>query len=456
MINRAMAPQITEHAKFILPKIQRVTLSNGIKGLCIEKTKLPMVQFMLILSVGSILEADGKSGLAHLTSVLIDEGAGGMTSLELNNQFEMLGSSIQITATHEFMYFTLVSLEDKFAETLALLEKIINSPHFEQHEFQREKSKVQAQLLHLKNEPDSIADKLFEEQVFGPHNKIGHFNLGNEKDIESLTNEDVINFYQSYLASGKADFVYAGSLNKKELKILAEKYLGNLSGGSKIKTPKFIMPEKKRRLYFVNKPEAMQTEIRLGNLIGKRKDDDYYAKVVMNSILGGQFNSRINFMLRETKGYTYGATTTFSYRKKLGYFLLTTSVQSEHTIEALYDIFYELKQIKEKISAEELEAAKLSIGRKFPSSFETYYQLVSSLSAFFIYDLPLFYFNEYLTHLKNVTVDDALNAAKNHIKENEMVIVLVGDKNQFMNGFAQFGFDEIVELDDYGEPLSSL
>jgi len=453
MIDRTAPPQIIEQAKFQLPEIQLITSEGGMKGLFIQKTKLPMVQFTLIVSTGCVLDEEGKSGLANLTAILIDEGAGGLNALELNNQFEMLGSSIQISINHEFMYFTILSLEEKFGETLSLLGKILSEPHFERNDFLREKSKVLAQLLQLKDEPDSIADRLFEEQVFGAHNKFGHFNLGKEKDIELLSNEDVKNFYQSFISSGRSGFVCAGSLNVDVLKRFIDQYVDNFGEEKSVSKPAFLLPVKKRCLIYVNKNDAQQTEIRVGNLSGERSDSDFYAKTVMNTILGGQFNSRINHKLRETKGYTYGASSYFAYRTETGYFLLTTSVQSKHTLEAMQDIFYELKQIKETISVEELEAAKLSIIRRFPSNFETYYQLASGLNTLHTYDLQPSYFNEYISNVQKVTIDDALTSAKQNIKDEAMVVVLVGDKTQFVNQFDEFGFDEIIEMNEDGERL---
>ena len=456
MINRTTPPPIKEQATFHLPEIQHISLASGLKGLFIEKSKLPMVQFMYVVSTGSAMDADGKSGLANLTAILIDEGAGGLTSLELNNKFELLGSSIHISINHEFMYFTILSLEEKFSETLSLLGKILSEPHFEQSEFLREKSKVQAQLLHLKNEPDSIADRIFEEQIFGPNSKLGLFNLGKEKDINSLTNEDVKKFYQQFIAAGKAGFVCAGSLKIDALKILVEKYLNNSLEAEQADVSIPVVSAKKRRCYFVHKADAQQTEIRIGNLSGKRSGADFYAKTVMNTVLGGQFNSRINYKLRETKGFTYGATSYFAYRREAGYFLLTTSVQSEHSIEALQDILWELNQIKTTMSEHELESAKLSIIRKYPSNFETYYQLAAGLNTLYTYDLPSSYFNEYLSNVKSVSVDDALSAAKNNIKDEEIVAVLVGDKSKFIDQLDEFRFDEIYEMNEDGEPLISL
>ncbi|MFA6979139.1 MAG: pitrilysin family protein [Ignavibacteriaceae bacterium] len=456
ILDRTTPPQIVEQTKFHLPQIQHIVSESGMKGLFIQKTKLPMVQFTLIISSGSVLEDAGKSGLANLTAILIDEGAGGLTSLELNNQFEMLGSSIHISINHEFMYFTLVSLEEKFGETLALLNKILNKPHFEEKEFLREKSKVLAQLMQINDEPDTIADKIFEEKVFGSENKLGHFNLGKEKDVESLTNEDVINFYHSHIASDKAGFICAGSLSSEDLKKYVNQFVDNFGIAKTAPVPEFISPIKKRRMYFVHKADAQQTEIRIGNLSDKRSNGDFYAKTVMNTILGGQFNSRINFKLRETKGFTYGASSLFSYRKEKGYFLLTTSVQAEHTIEAVQDILYELNQIKETITTDELEAAKLSIIRRFPSNFETYYQLASGLNTLYIYNLQPSYFNEYLSNIRSVTVDDALNAAKKHILDEEIIVVLVGDKTQFAGKPVDFNFNEVIELNESGDVSISL
>ncbi len=415
-----------------------------------------MGQFTLIVSTGCVLDADGKSGLANLTAILIDEGAGGLTSLELNNQFEMLGSSIHISINHEFMYFTLVSLEEKFKETLSLLNKILNKPHFEEKEFLREKSKVLAQLMQIKDEPDTIADKIFEEKVFGSENKLGHFTLGKEKDVQSLTNQDVKNFYNSHIASDRAGFICAGSLSSDTLKEYVNQFIDNFGIAKPSPLPEFNPILKKRRLYFVNKPDSQQTEIRIGNLSNKRSNGDFYAKTVMNTILGGQFNSRINYKLRETKGFTYGANSLFSYRKEKGYFLLTTSVQSEHTIEAVQDIFYEFNQIKATITSDELEAAKLSLIRRFPSNFETYYQLAAGLNTLYIYNLQPSYFNEYIPNIRSVTIDDAVNAAQKHILDDEIVAVLVGDKTQFADKLGEFNFDEIVELNESGNVAISL
>ena len=455
VLDRTTPPEIVEQSKFHLPEIQHIVSDGGMKGLFIQKTKLPMVQFTLIVSTGCVLDAEGKSGVANLTAILIDEGAGGLTSLELNNQFEMLGSSIHISINHEFMYFTLVSLEEKFGETLALLNKILTKPHFEEKEFLRERSKVLAQLLQIKDEPDTIADKVFETHVFGSQNKLGHFNLGNEKEVESLTNEDVINFYRSHISYDKAGFICAGSLSSDELKSLVNQFIDKFGEAKDSALPAFVPPVKKRCLYYVHKPEAQQMEIRVGNLSDKRSNGDFYAKTVMNTILGGQFNSRINFKLRETKGFTYGASSLYSYRKEMGYFLLTTSVQSEHTIEAVQDIFIEFNQIKESITNDELEAAKLSIIRRFPSNFETYYQLASGLNTLFIYNLKPSYFNEYISKIRSVTVDDAINAAKKHIVNEEMVVVLVGNKIHFADHLSEFNFDEITELNECGDALTS-
>lgn len=455
-LDRTTPPQIVEQAKFHLPKIEEIISDSGMKGLSIRKTKLPMVQFTLIISSGSVLEDEGKSGLANLTAILIDEGAGGLTSLELNNQFEMLGSSIQISINHEFIYFTIVSLEEKFSDTLVLLSKILNQPHFEETEFMRERSKVLAQLLQIKDEPDTIADKIFEEKVFGVENKLGHFNLGKEEEVKILTNEDVRNFYRSHISSDKAGFICAGSVSSETLKNLVNQFVDNFGKANPTEASPFIQPNKKRRFYFVHKPDAQQTEIRIGNLSDKRSNGDFYAKTVMNTILGGQFNSRINFKLRETKGFTYGANSLFSYRKERGYFLLTTSVQSEHTIDAVQDIFYELNQIKESITTDELEAAKLSIIRRFPSNFESYYQLAAGLNTLYIYDLLPSYFDEYLSNIRSVTNDDALNAAKKNILEDEIVVVLVGNKEQFINKLNEFNFDEVEELNESGNPVIAL
>jgi len=450
-IDRNNPPQTSETINFHAPEIKVVTPVNSVEGLFIKKKNLPIVQFRLIFAAGSVYDFTGKRGLANLASVLIDEGAGGMTALELNNRFEMLGASIHIGVDHEFLYLTLLSLEEHFEETMELLGKIIAAPHFDEKEFLREKSKVLTNLARLKDEPDSLADKLFEEQIFGFEIPLGKFETGKIEETSTIANSDVRTFYEQVIVPGILGFSCAGSIEEAKLIELVDKNI-KLQKNTGEKYQSGLEREKKRRrLFYTHKEGAAQTEIRVGNIASKRKEKDFFAKSVLNTLLGGQFNSRLNFKLREEKGFTYGITSHFLHKADTGYFNVSTSVQSENTIEALHDIFTELEKVKRDVALEEVEAAKLSMMRKYPSGFETFSQLLSGLTTIFTYDLPLTFFDDYLRNIESVTTEQVIETAQMNISEDDRIIVLVGDKKSFLPQIDRFGFDEIIEADEYGE-----
>ncbi len=198
----------------------------------------------------------------------------------------------------------------------------------------------------------------------------------------------------------------------------------------------------------------MQTEIRIGHVTSKRDEESFFKRNILNMVLGGQFSSRINLNLREDKGYTYGAFSQFIYFKESAYFYSSTSVGLDNTANAIKEILHELNNIRKGITFEELEFAKSSVIRKFPSNFESYRQIAGNLTGKILFSLPDNYFNTYLERIKKITLEEVNETAKETIFPFDVTVLLVGDKTKLIPQLKEAGYTQITEVDVNGKVLS--
>ena len=450
MINRKIKPSPLGKIKFSLPRINEFTQKNGLKILFVKKDNLPLVQFLLLCNAGSIFDPEGKIGLSNLTAMTLDEGADEYDALQLSDEIDMLGSHLSIRSGEDNIIISLQTLKENSDRSFELLGKIITQPHFKEEDFQREKRKVLTAILQRKDNPDEVAEHIFEYNLYGNESPYSNLFLGKEKDINSITAEDARNFYNKLLTAGNSALIVVGDTSKQEIDKLIDKYLSNW----KTQVPDINkIPEPQRKgscIVFCNKENAMQSEIRIGHLASKRNEGNYFAKLLLNTVLGGQFTSRINLNLRENKGYTYGAFSRFNYYKHQAHFYVSTSVSTENTGNAIREILSELKRIGEGVTDDELEFAKSSLIRKFPSNFETYSQVAGNLTGKVIFSLPEDYFNTYIDNLRAVTKDDVNEAAANEIFSEETLIAVVGDKSKVREQLNEFPNSVFVEVDSEG------
>ena len=445
MIDRSIAPIPGKSLIFKIPEIQRMHLSNGLDINHVYREKLPIIYAEIIVFSGSKLDPFEKKGLSYLTSLLIDEGAGDYNSLQLNEEFQKLGTILSINSDHDTIILSVLSLTEHFNRSLELLSKIILQPRFEEKDFEREKKKVLDRILQLKDEPSFIASSVFEKKVFDK-TYYAYSEIGYESTVPRITIDDIRNFYKNTITASNAKAIVIGNINDTEAMKLFNKYFSNWNSSSN-NGQLFTPPERsKTNCYFVHKSDSNQTEIRIGHIAKKRNAEDYYAMRVMNTILGGQFSSRINHLLREVKGFTYGANSSFHFYRESGLFEVSTAVNIENTGEAILDILTELKNIRENITREEIDFAKSYMIKQFPSRFETYTQIAKNYESLIIHSLPEDDLKNYIENLTGVGSDEVHAAALNNIYPDELVIVAVGDKakiyDQLKNAFQK----EPVEL----------
>lgn len=441
--NREIKPLPKEEIEFSLPEIQSFMLDNKLKVYFVQKNELPILQLNMVVNAGSKLDPIDKKGLANLSSMTIDEGAGNYNALELSDEFDTLGSHFNVGTSQDSIFLSLQTLKENFNRSLELFSTVITEPHFNQNDFDREKRKVLIKLMQLKDEPDQIADAAFEFLIFGKDNPYSSIPLGDEKSIGNLSNEDVRLFYNLNFNPGNSALVVVGDSNIEDLKNNLNLFLAKWKSG-KAGTVKINKPNRnKTQVFLVHKDGAVQSEIRIGHLSSERDEKDYYSKTLLNNILGGQFSSRINLNLREDKGYTYGASSRFTYYKNDAYFAVSTSVGKENTGNAVKEILKELNSIRNGAEIKELEFAKSSTIRRFPSNFETNKQIASNLMLKYLFSLPDNYFNNFIEKIRSIPLENIKAAAENNIFPDEAVVLVVGDKNQVINQLENLNLGEI-------------
>lgn len=450
-INRSIKPEPGSEIEFALPGSESFNIDNGLKVIYIRKEKLPMIRAFLMIEAGSKFDKN-KSGLAHLTSLILDEGADGMTALEISDKFDMLGANFSISTDNDTVNISLQTVTENFEPALQLFSKIILKPDFLQTDFEREKKKLLTRILQSKDEPEYIADQIFDRIIFGDKCSYSLPVAGYENTVDGISVDDVKQHYKRFFSPQNSALIVVGNIAKDEL----TKIIQNSFSGWKKRNPDLSYPaataSPSKKIFIHHKKDTVQTEIRVGHLSVKRDEKNYYTRLILNTILGGQFSSRINLNLREKNGYTYGATSRFHYYKDAAFFEVSTSVGIENTYNALKEIFYELENIQNGVTEEELNFAKSSVVNKFPLNFETYRQISSNAANKIIFSLPDDYFETYIENINSVTKADIENAAKEFIHPHLCTTVLVGDKDKIKTQLSP-DVAEIIEVDLFGNKI---
>ena len=446
-INRNQRPISSGEINFKVPKVYFYELSNGLKIFFNEKNDLPIIRINFLVNSGSKFDPEGLNGLNNLLAMCIDEGAGELNALELADRFELLGARFSISADPDTMKISLQVLGENFSEALKLFASIITNPHFNEIDFNREKRKVITRLEQVKAEPDYIADCSFDYFLLSSDSPYAFPILGVEHTVPNIQLEQIENNYRKRFSPLQSSIVVVGNIDWKSL----QSDLGDVFNGwdGSVQSNELFFNSKRtgRKVIIINKPDSVQTEIRIGHLSMKRNHEDFFQKQILNLILGGQFSSRLNLNLREKHGYTYGVHSRFSYLQESGYFTVSTSVDVEKTSAALKEIFYELDHIKDGITSDELNFAKSSLIKRFPSNFETYRQIAGNIKSKIIHNLPDDYFETYVDKLNSVSLDSVNKIAQSSILSEELITILVGDSKLLLKQMPGTDFGEIKNLE---------
>jgi zinc protease len=445
----SLRPKPGPARNYRFPRFTDETLPTGVRLIAAPVAKLPLVTVLVLVNAGSTSEPRGKEGVAALTAAGLLEGTTEFDGAELAEKFEQLGTSLESGADWDSAFLKITVLSNKLEEATKLLGEAISSPVFPEREIERLKAERLAEILQLETEPRGLADEKFSEFLYDDESRYSRPDEGSTESVSSLTRSDVEQFYRSNYNSGATTVIMAGDVSSENAKKLVVDAFRKWPSGSSQDQPLSGKARRNRKsTHIVNKPDAPQSELRVGHVGLPRKHPDFFPTLVMNAVLGGLFGSRINLNLREAHGYTYGASSFYDWRRGPGPFVVSTAVESEVTAPALREILLEIDRIRdEKISAEELSLARDYLEGVFPIRYETTAAIASALATLAIYDLNSDYYDSYRTNIRNVSEDAVLQAAKAHLHPELLQTVIVGDATTVRGSLADHSLGEVTVHD---------
>ena len=437
-----------------LPDFWKENYTNGLQVIGTEDNDLPMASMLISFPAGHAAEDPTKAGVANMLTDLMNESTMKYSSEEMTTELEKLGSEISISSDRENVYVNVFSLKKNLTRTLELLQEKLFHPKFDEEEFNTAKSQNVAAIDNNATRAATIADNVYSKLLYGSH-IFGIPVVGTKKTLESITLQDVKNYYAAHIIPANAKLVSVGQISQAEL-TAAVPFLTSWTGpksAPEIKHPSFpkMTPT---TVYFINKDKAPQSEIRIGYIsLPYDVDGEFYRAGVMNYTLGGNFNSRINLTLREKKGYTYGARTSFSGSHFKGPFTASAGVKAEKTDSSLMDFFAEMSAFRASgITPEELNFTKNSLGQRDALKYETPFQKAMFLQNLLVYKLDKNYIDKQGAILNSLTKQDIDGLAKRYLPLEKMIIVVVGDKATNFEKVQKLGYP-VVELDNDGNPV---
>ncbi len=462
--DRSVEPKPGPNPAFTPAPVERRRLSNGLEVLIAERHNLPIVGLNLVVKGGGTLTPAGKEGLAALTGDLLTEGTTTRTSLQLAGELAELGASVNGTGGAESCGLSLTTLARHLPKSLDVYTDILLHPSFPAKELERLRTQRLTTLLRLADSPPAIAGLVFPRLLYGDSHPYGRANTGTPKSVKGLDRADVVAFYKTLFVPNNAALIVVGDTTPDAIMPVLEAALEGWKPGSPVARNLPEPPSSKPvTVYLVDKPGAAQSILTVGQVGVPRSTPDYFPLTIMNAILGGQFSSRINLNLREDKGYTYGARSSFTFAQGPGPFEAGAQVDTKNTRPALIELIKELTDIggPRPATAEELAFAKDRVIKGFPSRFESIGGgrrgggggLGGTLAELVLYDLPNDYFTTYRDKVEAVTAADVHRVAAKYVEPGKMTILIVGDRAKIEPELNQLPYAKVINILDFeGNP----
>ncbi len=448
-IDRSRLPEVGADPTFTFPAIVRHTLGNGLRVCTVEHHSVPVITFSLQVEGGSGADPAGREGLAAIVADMADEGTGSLTALEVSDALARIGADYDVDVSGDVTDYSLTTLTRFASRGAALLADMVTRPRLLESEFTRIRQMRLDRLRQLKDVASAVAERTFLRLLYGSH-PYGHLAIGTDASLRRVTPDDVVSFHARSLQPARATLVVCGAMRHDELLHEAEEAFGgwssvagDVAGGP---PPSDIAPASGAvtRLAVVQRESAAQSELRIGQLATRRVTPDYPALLVMNAVLGGQFVSRVNLKLREEKGFTYGARTSFDWRRGISPFALQTSVHTASTADAISDSLAEIAAIRgmRPPKDEEMLLARASLTRGYPRGFETAQQVARSVAVLSMYGLPDSYFEQFVPRVNAVTSADVVGAAERHLDPAKLTTLIVGDHSAIAESLRSLNLGE--------------
>lgn len=443
------APSVTP------PSVWTHTYANGLRLYGIEQHEVPLVQFSLTIEGGALLDHLEKVGVANLMSDIMMEGTANRTPLELEEAIDELGAYISMYTGRESIVLNANGLRSKASDITALAQEILLEPRWDEDELARIKDETVETINRQKVSPAAVASNVFTTLVYGKNSILGQNTLGSAESVGAISMDDLKAFYEDNFSPTASYIAIVGDIAAAEAIELFQP-LEEAWPAKEVAEASFSQPQPQTRptLYFVDVPGSRQSQIYVGQLALPRTDPDFYAATVMNYQLGGSFNGVLNMILREEKGYTYGASSGFSGGSYPGTFRGASSVMSQATRESVEIFHDEIARYREGITPEDLQFTKNALILSNARRFETGGTLLSMLNQIAAYDLPFDYVLQEEQTVRDMTLERHRELAQRYLDPNRMIYLVVGDAATQLAPLSDLGLGNPILLDVDGNPVS--
>jgi len=443
-IDRSVMPPVGPDPEVTIPQPWSSSLTNGMKVWGIIQSELPTVQYSISIDGGHMLDKVEKAGVASLVATMMNEGTKNKTPEQLEDAIGLLGASIYVSSGNEDLSVNVSSLSRNFEKTIELVEEILLEPRWDEEQFALAKSRIINNLKRNAASPSYLAYTTLNKLIYGD-NILAIDASGTEESVSAITMEDLKEYYKTYISPSIAKFLVVGDVDQ----VRAESALAGLT--QKWQAKEVVIPEisipgapDKSQIYFVDVPGAKQSVISIGTPTIPRSDPDFYPATVANYKLGGSFNGVFNLILREEKGFTYGARSSFSGAKNYGAFIASSMVRTNSTLESVTIFKTEMEKYRNNVPQEYIDFTKSSLLKGNALRFETLGSLLGMLNTMTTYNLPADYIKQEEAFVKGLTVEKELELANKYIDPSKMYYVIVGDAKTQLKPLEKVGLGKPI------------
>ena len=449
-------PTPGEPRPYHFPEFQRHRLSNGFTVITVPIPGRPLVSTALVIRNGAVDEPAGEAGSTVMAARALSEGTENYDAIALVEASERLGASLHAETSWDSMTAGVEVPSERLEAALDLLAEMIGRPTFPESEVERLRDERLNDILQARADPRRRVDEAFVDTIYSADSPYHRPAAGMKETVAPLGRVDLRRAWERGMDPARTTLVVGGDLAGVDVPEMAERLFGVWKQAAGAAAQPRIVADPgiaSRLVRLVDRPGAVQTEIRVGHVGLPRNIDDFHALSVMSAILGGLFNSRLNRNLREDKGYTYGAGAGFDLRRAAGPFSARAAVNTEVTVPAIREMLGELERIRTaSVGDDELAAGRDFLIGGFPLRFETPGPVVGSVAGLVVHDLPDDELATYRAGVEAVTADDVLTAAREHIRLDEAAIVLVGDAEKIASDIEAAGFGPLDIVRDVAGP----
>jgi zinc protease len=439
-------PRPLEARPVKFPPYEIRKLANGLQVVLVSHHEQPSVSVRMIVRAGAAQDPKGKMGLAMLTATLLDQGAAGRTAAQIADSIDFVGGILGTGAGTDLTYVNTVVLKDSLQLGLQLMSDVVRRPTFAAEELERQRQQARSGLKVSAEDPDAVASRVIDRLIYGFH-PYGLPGGGTAESLASITRQDIVDFHRRFFVPNNALIAVVGDVSADEAMAGLTKAFGDWAPADVPAFAPIDAPQPTKRVIVIDKPDSVQTEIRVGQLGIARRHADYLAMDQAVKILGGEGANRLQQVLRSQRGLTYGASADLEAYKTTGGIVAETDTRSDATAEALrltIDEFYRLQ--RERVNENELEGAQAYLAGHFPLTIETPDAIATQVLNQLFYELPLEELQTYPERVRSVSPDDVQRVARNYLRPDRLAIVLVGNADAFVKDLKGVGFGDFERI----------